>query len=146
MDWIELRELAAKHPNGYIDPYFESLLPPGSPRFVENAQSEYSLMYGSVYGSPPLSAHCNECLYGFTEKIRGRRYDSFIVAPGVFLSNVFLNLIMENYEISGVYKIRPYYLSFRDRLSFGHKTAYALFLTPRKNEMARPATLPNAGK
>jgi hypothetical protein len=139
-DWIALGQLVAEHPHGYIDPYFESLLPPDPPTTVENAQSEYLLAVGSVYGSPALKAHCNQYLYDFTGKIRRRQFDSIIMEPGAFLSNAFFNLILKNYKITKVYQIRPYYMSFRDRLSFGLMTTDALFLTPRNLEKDHPAT------
>jgi hypothetical protein len=143
--WIGLGQLIAKHPNGYVAPYFEPLRPRGSPLTVENAQSENILAAGSVYGPPALSTHCNEFIHGLRDKIRARQFDCLVlVSGGAFLSHAFLPVILENYEIKASCDLRPYYLSFRDRLSFGEVTRPALILTPRKNDKASPAARPKA--
>jgi hypothetical protein len=144
-DWIALGQLIAKHPNGYIDPYFEPLRPRGSAVTIENAQCEYLLAVGSAHGSPELRAHCNDFIHGFADKIRTRQFDCLVlVSGGAFLSHAFLPLIMENYEITASCELRPYYLSFRDRRSFGKITRYALILAPRKADKPSPVARPKA--
>jgi hypothetical protein len=146
-DWIALGQLIAKHPNGYIDPYFEPLRPRGSPVTIENAQCEYLLAAGSAHGSPALSKHCNDFIHSFTDKIRARQFDCLVlVSGGAFLSSGFSTLIRGNYEIKASCELRPYYLSFRDRRSFGKVTRSALILTPRKNDKASPAAQPTADR
>jgi hypothetical protein len=141
-DWIALGKLVAKHPNAYIDPYFESLLPPGRPVLIDNGLSEYLISMGYASGSPDLRAHCKGCFHDFKDKICERRFDSLVLAPGFFLSHALSNLIMENYEVSGTFTIQPYYGAFRNRLSFGHAGGPALFLTPRKTNLRLPNALP----
>ncbi|MGA3006823.1 MAG: hypothetical protein ABSE59_02915 [Opitutaceae bacterium] len=83
-DWIILGQLVAEHPRGYVDPYFEPLVPPGSSITVDNAQSEYSTAIGAARGSPPCAF-----IVGITLKIWPRR--SVSVATTVcFLFQVFL--------------------------------------------------------
>jgi hypothetical protein len=138
--WIALEQLIAQHPNGYIDPYFEPLRPRDSPVTIENAQCEYLLATGSTRGSPALSTHCNNFLHDFTDKIRARQFDRLILmSGGAFVSSAFLPLIQENYEIKASCEVRPYFLSFRDRLSFGQATRSVLILSPRKDTKAGPA-------
>lgn len=132
-DWIAMGKLVAAHPNGYVDPYFESLLPAGRPAPVDNGQSEYLLMAGYAYGAPALRAHCASCYYDLEKKIRARRFDSLLLVPGYFLSQEYSDLILENYEVSGKFWVRPYFGSFSRRFLFGQTTGAALFLTPRKN-------------
>jgi hypothetical protein len=142
-DWAALGELIAKHPHGHVDPYFEPLIPPGSSVAIDNAQSEYALMIGRACGSPALITHCNEYLDDFAKRINERQFDSFIIIPGVFLSRPpFYSMIFANYEVSKACEIRPYYFSFRDRLSFGQKTVSVYFLTPLKTVKPPPKVLP----
>jgi len=140
-DWVALGKLAALHPDGYVDPYFESLLPPGSPVPADNAQSEYIIMMSYACGSPALRARCADCYYGLEKEIRERRFDSLFLVRGYFLSQQYADLIRENYEISGTFKIRPYFGSFSERRLFGHATGEALFLTPRKTATPLPKVL-----
>jgi hypothetical protein len=141
-DWTAMGKLVATHPNGYVDPYFESLLPPGRPEPVDNAQSEYLLMAGYAYGSPALRARCASFYYDFEKEIRERKFDSFLLVPGFYISQQYSDLILENYEIAGTFKVRPYYGSFSRRFLFGRTSGPALFLTPRKNNLPLPNALP----
>jgi hypothetical protein len=132
-DWLAMGKLVAMHPHGYVDPYFESLLPPGRAAPIDNAQSEYLLMAGYTHGSPALRAHCASYYYALEKMIRERKFDSFLLVPGFFISQQYSDLILKNYEVSGKFWIHPYYGSFSRRLLFGHEVGQAFFLTPRKN-------------
>jgi hypothetical protein len=145
-DWIAMGKLVAMHPHGYVDPYFESLLPSGRPTPVDNAQSEYLLALGYDHGPTALRARCAMDYNELEKKIREQQFDSFLLVPGFFLSQQYSDLIPENYEISGRFKIRPYYGSYSRRLLFGDEFGEALFLTPRKNISPPPKASPSIKK